>query len=195
MRAELSLLLAIALCFGACARDRTPAPEEQWSDIELALVQQGHSSTAQAPVRPRVPFEVVYEGDSEIFDSAAGTLKRYIPDEPARTIRIQLTEAERDTLWELLSNSGFFHAPVNVGHGSLGMSGVYGPIRISVTTDSSEHAVTWSPTLPELVPEMRGLHPRALDPQEPGLYALDKQLGRMLQQRASYRALPRTLNY
>lgn len=139
----------------------------------------------------RVPYELTVEYYAERFDSKAGTLTRLHGSR--ESARVDLTPAERDTLWDLLARSGYFEAPSKVGKGSKGVE--FRTLRIEVVTDTDRHALTWNPTLPELA----GVNPpwgsRRLDPQEKGLREFVERLHAMLQRRATVRALPRLIGF
>jgi len=150
---------------------------------------------ACSPSHPRVPYEVTVEGYNERFDSKAGTLTRGFRGTPS-TARVELTRAERDTLWDLLAKSGFFEAPSRVGKGpSSGMMPTTTPIRIEVVVGPTMHTVFWNPTVPELsVRKVRG-KARALDPQEKGLLEFARKLIEMEERRETVRAMPRLLHF
>jgi hypothetical protein len=138
------------------------------------------------------------ESYNERFDSKAGTFTRGFRGTPS-TARVELTQAERDTLWDLLAKSGFFEAPSRVGKGSAPGTGPGFTIRIDVLAGSARHTVDWNPTLPELNVELnrmrRRREMRAADPQEKGLFEFLIRLDAMEKRRDSVRALPRLIHF
>jgi len=145
-----------------------------------------------APSHKRVPYELTVGANVERFDSRTATFSRGT-GRRLGTARVDLTEAEKDTLWDLLARSGYFEAPARVGKGAV--LGVNTSIRIDVVTGSKKHTVTWTPTNPELtVKNVRGKR-RTLDPQEKGLFAFFMSLHAMLERRETVRALPRLIGF
>jgi hypothetical protein len=180
-----------ALLVVGCGRERTPEPDP-FAQYEWTVVMRRHSSTAPkfVPTYGRVDF--VVDNGYEQFDSRSGVVLRHPGGEPDATTRVELSAAERDTLWTILAGNGFLQAPGLVGKGSPGMEPEISAIDIEVVADSLNYAVRWDPTIPELNPEMdAGRNPRPIDPEELGLFEFSKRLRGMLERRASYRNLPR----
>ena len=116
--------------------------------------------------RPQWEFRIA--DDFVSFDSRKGEFSKWYRD-GRKTIRLVLTPAERDTLFELLASSGFYDAPHLVGSGSHVIPNT-GSIQIEATAGHLQHLV--------------GL-------EEPGLFAFMKALYVMFERRPEYRALPR----
>ena len=191
MRSSAPVIGAVVVALAGCGRtvDREPDP---WFPYGKVLVVRGHSSTAPRSIPPRGRFEFTITAGFERYDSETGLVTRHPAPDPEATTHVVLTGAERDTLWALLVGAGFFEAPPVVGRGMNGAPDA-GPTRIEAIADSTSHRVDWDPTLPELVPQMAGRHPRAVDPEEPGLLEFSEKVRAMLERRPSYQALPRGL--
>ena len=155
----------------------------------MPLVEHGHSSTARGlPFPPsrqwldvRSDWEFQVEDDASFYDSRSGAFRKFYGNgRGEKTVYIELSRTERETLFDLLAGSGFFSAPSRVGRGTPHKAS----IRIVVTAGSLTHQVDWDPT------DLFASHSPQLAPEEPGLRTFVETLEAMFSRRASYRALP-----
>lgn len=162
-------------------------------------VEWGHSSTAAPELAPppaewqaaRAAVHFLVADDYTTVDTRKESVTRTRPDGSTATVSASLTAAERDSLFDVLGDCGFFAAG-RVGKGNPPNLVLGGPIHITAVAGGLVHEVLWEPTLPELS-SMAPERPRPLDPEEPGLNEFMHRLNTMLERRPAYRQLPRVL--